>query len=83
MGSTYTIKYVRTQDSPSAELLKRETDAILAEVDQQMSTYRDDSVIEQFNQAPAGSCQSHAGRQCWSWSKRGVCSMSRARVLSI
>ncbi|MDX1300235.1 MAG: FAD:protein FMN transferase [Pseudomonas sp.] len=61
MGSTYSIKYVRTQDSPSAELLKREADAILAEVDKQMSTYRDDSVIEQFNQAPAGSCQSMPG----------------------
>ncbi|MDP2745488.1 FAD:protein FMN transferase [Pseudomonas sp.] len=57
MGSTYTVKYVRSKDSPSLELLKRETDAILAEVDQQMSTYRDDSTIEQFNQAPAGTCQ--------------------------
>ena len=57
MGSTYTVKYVRSKDSPSLELLKRETDAILAEVDQQMSTYRDDSAIEQFNQTPAGSCQ--------------------------
>jgi thiamine biosynthesis lipoprotein len=57
MGSTYTVKYVRSKDSPSVELLKRETDAILAEVDLQMSTYRDDSAIEQFNQAPAGTCQ--------------------------
>jgi FAD:protein FMN transferase len=57
MGSTYSIKYVADQQSPSPELLQREVDAILAEIDQQMSTYRDDSVIEQFNQAPAGSCQ--------------------------
>ena len=57
MGSTYTVKYVRSKDSPSVELLKRETDAILAEVDVQMSTYRDDSAIEQFNHAPAGTCQ--------------------------
>jgi thiamine biosynthesis lipoprotein len=57
MGSTYTVKYVRSKDAPSIEVLKRETDAILAEVDEQMSTYRDDSVIEQFNQAPAGTCQ--------------------------
>lgn len=57
MGSTYTVKYVRSKDSPSLESLKRETEAILAEVDQQMSTYRDDSAIEQFNQAPAGTCQ--------------------------
>ncbi len=58
MGSTYSIKYVRNQNSPSPDLLKREADAILAEIDKQMSTYRDDSFIEQFNQAPAGSCQS-------------------------
>ena len=57
MGSTYSIKYVADQHSPSPELLQREVDAILAEIDQQMSTYRDDSVIEQFNQAPVGSCQ--------------------------
>lgn len=57
MGSTYSIKYVRKHDAPSVDLLQRETDAILAEVDMQMSTYRDDSLIEQFNQAPAGSCQ--------------------------
>ncbi|HEX5842713.1 MAG TPA: FAD:protein FMN transferase [Pseudomonas sp.] len=57
MGSTYSIKYVRGEDTPSLDLLKGETDAILAEVDQQLSTYRDDSLIQQFNQAPAGSCQ--------------------------
>ena len=57
MGSTYSIKYVHRSDSPSLDLLKSETDAILAEIDQQMSTYRDDSLIEQFNQAPVGSCQ--------------------------
>ena len=58
MGSTYSIKYVRSEGSPSLDQLKHETDAILSEVDQQMSTYRDDSLIEQFNQAPAGTCQS-------------------------
>ncbi|MFP6849349.1 MAG: FAD:protein FMN transferase [Pseudomonas sp.] len=57
MGSTYSIKYVRSKDSPSLDLLKRETEAILAEVDQQMSTYRADSVIERFNDAPVGTCQ--------------------------
>jgi thiamine biosynthesis lipoprotein len=57
MGSTYTIKYVRGQSSPGIDLLKRETESILAEVDLQLSTYRADSVIEKFNQAPAGSCQ--------------------------
>jgi thiamine biosynthesis lipoprotein len=57
MGSTYSIQYVRSQDTPSLDLLKGETDAILAEVDLQLSTYRNDSLIELFNQAPAGSCQ--------------------------
>ena len=57
MGSTYSIKYVHSQGSPSRDLLKSETDAILAEIDKQLSTYRDDSLIAQFNQAPAGSCQ--------------------------
>ncbi|MCU1716594.1 FAD:protein FMN transferase [Pseudomonas sp. 5P_3.1_Bac2] len=57
MGSTYSIKYVHTSNSPSLEQLKEETQAILAEVDEQMSTYRNDSLIEQFNQAPAGTCQ--------------------------
>lgn len=57
MGSTYSIKYVRSEGvAPQAEL-KAATEAILAEIDLQMSTYRDDSLIEQFNRAPAGTCQ--------------------------
>ncbi|MGG2397199.1 FAD:protein FMN transferase [Pseudomonas sp. SH1-B] len=57
MGSTYSIKYVRSEGvAPQAEL-KAATEAILAEIDLQMSTYRDDSLIEQFNRAPAGACQ--------------------------
>jgi FAD:protein FMN transferase len=57
MGSTYSIKYVRSEGvAPQAEL-KAATEAILAEIDLQMSTYRDDSLIEQFNSAPAGTCQ--------------------------
>lgn len=57
MGSSYSIQYVRGPDSPDRELLKGETEAILAELDQQLSTYRADSLLERFNQAPAGSCQ--------------------------
>jgi len=57
MGSTYSIKYVRNQTvAPLAEL-KAATEAILAEVDVQMSSYRSDSLIEAFNRAPAGTCQ--------------------------
>lgn len=57
MGSTYSIKYVRNDGVAPQTELKAATEAILAEIDQQMSTYRDDSLIEQFNQAPAGTCQ--------------------------
>ncbi|WP_439888150.1 FAD:protein FMN transferase [Pseudomonas sp. MBLB4123] len=56
MGSTYSVKYVRAEGTPGPDRLKAETEAILAEVDRQMSTYRDDSLISQFNRAPAGSC---------------------------
>ncbi|MDO9623605.1 MAG: FAD:protein FMN transferase [Pseudomonas sp.] len=56
MGSTYSVKYVTGEGVADTPTLKAETEAILAEVDQQMSTYRDDSVISAFNRAPAGSC---------------------------
>ncbi len=36
-----------------ATTLQAGVEAILAEVDSQMSTYRDDSLIERFNRAPA------------------------------
>ncbi|NQD93916.1 FAD:protein FMN transferase, partial [Pseudomonas sp. CrR25] len=58
MGSAYSVKYVRGKGTPDPDQLKAETEAILAEVDRQMSTYRDDSLISQFNRAPAGSCLS-------------------------
>ncbi len=57
MGSTYSVKYVRGDGVADAQALQAGVEAILAEVDQQMSTYRDDSLIEQFNRAPAGTCQ--------------------------
>ncbi|SNR87608.1 FAD:protein FMN transferase [Pseudomonas segetis] len=56
MGSSYSVKYVHTDATPDVAEVKQETEAILAEVDQQMSTYRDDSLVSKFNQAPAGSC---------------------------
>lgn len=56
MGSTYAIKYVRADGVADAATLQTGVEAILAEVDSQMSTYRDDSLIEQFNRAPAGTC---------------------------
>lgn len=56
MGSTYSVKYVTGEGVADGLTIKGETEAVLAEVDQQMSTYRDDSVISAFNRAPAGSC---------------------------
>ena len=56
MGSTYSVKYVTGEGVADARTLKAETEAILAEVDRQMSTYRDDSLIAAFNRAPARSC---------------------------
>lgn len=60
MGSTYSIKYVRADGVADAKILQSGVEAILAEVDQQMSTYRDDSLIERFNRAPAGTCMAMA-----------------------
>lgn len=56
MGSTYTVKYVRGSGVPDAEALQAGVEAILAEVDGQMSTWREDSLVERFNRAPAGAC---------------------------
>lgn len=56
MGSTYSIKYVQTGPNQTPEYLQRETEAILAELDKQMSNYRPDSLIQAFNALPAHSC---------------------------
>ncbi len=53
MGTTYHIKYWgEGADSPPK--VKRAIDRLLAAFDQQMSTYRDDSELSQFNKSPAG-----------------------------
>jgi thiamine biosynthesis lipoprotein len=57
MGSRYSVKYLRGDKGPTVEQAQAATEAILAEVDQQLSTYRDDSLIAQFNAMPANSCQ--------------------------
>lgn len=56
MGSSYTVQFVPTGKAPDAARLKVEVDAILASLDQQFSTYRDDSVVSRFNSLPAGAC---------------------------
>ena len=49
MGTTYTVKYL--SDGPTqAEAMQQQLDALLEEVNRQMSTYRADSEISRFNQ---------------------------------
>lgn len=57
MGSTYSIKYVRHAGLPAPADVQVEVEKILAEVDRQLSTYRNDSDIERFNALPANHCQ--------------------------
>ena len=57
MGSTYSIKYVRHAGLPAPNAVQAQVQKILAEVDQQLSTYRSDSDIERFNDLPANRCQ--------------------------
>jgi thiamine biosynthesis lipoprotein len=57
MGSSYSIKYVRHPGLADPVQVRSEVEGILAEVDRQMSTYRNDSDIERFNALPADSCQ--------------------------
>lgn len=56
MGSTFRIQYVATAKTPSGERLQAGVQAILAEIDAALSTYRDDSDVARFNAAPAGTC---------------------------
>lgn len=56
MGSSYSVKYVPNAATPPRAAVQEAVDAILAEIDQQLSTYRNDSLIAQFNRLPAGSC---------------------------
>lgn len=58
MGSTWSVKYVRHAGLADPAQVRREVEAILGEVDRQLSTYRADSDIERFNALPTNSCQS-------------------------
>ena len=51
------LGYDHVDEGPMKKQMRAAEEAILAEIDLQMSTYRDDSLIEQFNRAPAGTCQ--------------------------
>jgi FAD:protein FMN transferase len=55
MGTTYNIRYWRsTEGGPSAPEQQRSIDARLANVDLQMSTWRQDSELSRFNAGPSG-----------------------------
>ncbi|MHC8315177.1 FAD:protein FMN transferase [Pseudomonas sp. LB3P31] len=57
MGSSYSIQYVHRSGLPARKEVQAQVEKILAQVDQQMSTYRSDSDIERFNHLPASHCQ--------------------------
>jgi thiamine biosynthesis lipoprotein len=60
MGTAYSIKYWQrpAAEGPQAPIdqqaVAAKITAALAEIDRQMSTYRDDSELSRFNQSPAG-----------------------------
>lgn len=57
MGATYRVKYWLRDDadgSASPAEFQRDADEVLATLDRQMSTWRDDSELSRFNRAPAG-----------------------------
>lgn len=56
MGSEYRLDYVPEANAPPADEIKRAVEAVLAEVDSAVSTYREDSAVARFNALPAGSC---------------------------
>ncbi|MCU9950030.1 FAD:protein FMN transferase [Pseudomonas sp. PDM13] len=56
MGSRYSVQYLREAGAPAPEQARQATEAILAEIDQQFSTYRADSEVSRFNALPAGRC---------------------------
>jgi thiamine biosynthesis lipoprotein len=57
MGSHYSLKYVAGEGTPGPAALKAEVEGLLVEVDWQMSTWRADSDLSEFNRLPAGSCR--------------------------
>ncbi|QNS15197.1 FAD:protein FMN transferase [Mannheimia bovis] len=53
MGTTYTVKYIdngEVKNLASSDTIKSELDQLLIEVNNQMSTYQQDSEISRFNQ---------------------------------
>ena len=57
MGSHYSLKYVPGSETPEPEALKVEVEALLGQIDEQLSTWRSNSSTSEFNLLPAGRCQ--------------------------
>ncbi|WP_025673796.1 FAD:protein FMN transferase [Salinivibrio socompensis] len=55
MGTYYSIKYIATDATPSQDVVQAAVDQRLETVNDQMSTYRNDSELSQFNQHQANS----------------------------
>lgn len=55
-GSTYHIKYVRQTNTPSSAQVSIAVQDVLDTIDRQVSTYRTDSDLAQFNQLAGNSC---------------------------
>ncbi|PHM26702.1 thiamine biosynthesis lipoprotein [Xenorhabdus ehlersii] len=51
MGTYYSVKYVADSSVPAPEVLQKEIDRLLEEVNDQMSTYRPNSELSRFNQS--------------------------------
>ena len=51
MGTTFQVKIVQSEITPDMDVLEREINARLTEVNRQMSTYQDNSEITQFNRS--------------------------------
>lgn len=54
MGTTWSVKVVAPMGAVERPHLQRELEAVLEDVNRQMSTWRDDSDITRFNEADAG-----------------------------
>ncbi|MEZ9417250.1 FAD:protein FMN transferase, partial [Vibrio sp. 10N.286.49.E1] len=50
MGTSYNIKYINGDEFPESNEVHTEVDRLLEEVNDQMSTYREDSELSRFNQ---------------------------------
>ena len=61
MGSTYRVRYLPTEKTPSTKKLQRKLEQTLKELNRQMSTYQNDSEISRFNNQTNHEWQSISG----------------------